>query len=618
MNTPLDYFGLRPDADEREVKRAYAKMLKSIRPDEDEAGFQQLHAAYQQALTWVRRHAQNAPAVASNASTAAPNAPAVASNASAVASTTTRPPISEPAEPSAEAPAPATPSEPFQPAAFLHDLSPRLTGNDAASLLAWLHQQPALWSLEHKRLAGQIVLNQLGQHTPPVASASFDTLLQFFGFDQVSSGVDPIRLHALRTELNEQFSALQRARASDALDYPCYASPDGRLTSPWDRDEAPTAGDRFFHWFLLQAPRLRLDELDMHLRVGRMLMPAADQANFARRVLERLLSEAPPLPASHTHLLLKLLLPQTDPWAAQPALRDLATRLQIKWLVQPGNTAALSKQTRAGQSAQTERSTSMTRRLLRCAQRPFAWWRVLLAGWIPTWPTMMGVFLRQLSGRQTARLHEVFDPKTVDFWIAASDRERISLPRVAIGVVRCLLGLLCAGLAVRFNQLAPDSGGPHTQPLDPWMLAGIAIAAWLGYLAYLLAYFWQRAPETPGRPYALARFLFIPMMIALGLIVYAASGNAIAAQIVLVPLVPLAFQREQARSKSPLQLGSINPLVRLLLLGLSAGFLIQVLMVPVLPACLAFVFWMIDARQRENRPSIFRRDRPTSTPTRRR
>lgn len=37
-------------ADERTIKRAYAKALKVIRPDEDPVGFQQLHEAYQRAL----------------------------------------------------------------------------------------------------------------------------------------------------------------------------------------------------------------------------------------------------------------------------------------------------------------------------------------------------------------------------------------------------------------------------------------------------------------------------------------------------------------------------------------------------------------------------------------
>lgn len=42
-------------ADERTIKRAYAKALKVIRPDEDPAGFQQLHEAYQRALAQCAR-----------------------------------------------------------------------------------------------------------------------------------------------------------------------------------------------------------------------------------------------------------------------------------------------------------------------------------------------------------------------------------------------------------------------------------------------------------------------------------------------------------------------------------------------------------------------------------
>lgn len=53
--SPWQYFDLEADADERSIKRAYAKRLKSTRPDDDREAFQALREQYQQALALARR-----------------------------------------------------------------------------------------------------------------------------------------------------------------------------------------------------------------------------------------------------------------------------------------------------------------------------------------------------------------------------------------------------------------------------------------------------------------------------------------------------------------------------------------------------------------------------------
>jgi curved DNA-binding protein CbpA len=48
--SPFRLLGLPNDASETDIKRAYARKLRTTRPDDDPVAFQQLNDAYQAAL----------------------------------------------------------------------------------------------------------------------------------------------------------------------------------------------------------------------------------------------------------------------------------------------------------------------------------------------------------------------------------------------------------------------------------------------------------------------------------------------------------------------------------------------------------------------------------------
>src|SRR5580700_8475682 len=47
MTTPWEVLGIAPQADEQQIRRAYARLLKAHRPDQDPEGFRRVRDAYE-------------------------------------------------------------------------------------------------------------------------------------------------------------------------------------------------------------------------------------------------------------------------------------------------------------------------------------------------------------------------------------------------------------------------------------------------------------------------------------------------------------------------------------------------------------------------------------------
>ena len=289
MNGPFPVLGLAPDADERTIKRAYAAKLKTVRPDEDPAGFQRLNEAYRAALQW----AQSRPVPPSAADVDDAGEAAVETTVAATAEARTRAPPhageAQPPPPSPSAPLrvrqvpeaePPTPPEappslpteagptdagpappapaPFDAARFHYAFAIAAANASPRGFRQWLDAQPELLSLQLKPQLGRSLLAFLAQEQPPMREENFQAFCACFGYDDVASGQDALQLQALGRRLHLVWLAeggerqgVTIAIGCDEDGWPAYGAGQGQARVDEmedrnrDRAQAATALTRF-------------------------------------------------------------------------------------------------------------------------------------------------------------------------------------------------------------------------------------------------------------------------------------------------------------------------------------------------------------------------------------
>ncbi|WP_397596073.1 hypothetical protein [Silanimonas sp.] len=180
--TPWDILGIGDDADAKAIKRAYARALKSTRPDEDPIGFQRLNDAYEWALGAVRHRDANAtPPTASDEGLPTPDAlPELGRPVDA-------PPDLPPPIPEPESQPVAAPDEGrgFDFGAFFDALAPRLAKDRPATLQSWLDEHPDLYSIDLKWALIPHVVDALARSIDAIRPRpdNVAALMAFFGVD---------------------------------------------------------------------------------------------------------------------------------------------------------------------------------------------------------------------------------------------------------------------------------------------------------------------------------------------------------------------------------------------------------------------------------------------------
>ena len=184
--TPFARLGLSHDADESQVKRAYARELRKTRPDEDPVAFQRLHEAYAQCLEWARRPRAEAatavfedldelldaadddrdalPSLRLHADDGATAATPVLDGATATGTGFERPPLDGDA--------------------FLDQLLRIARETTSQELQRWLREHPDLYSVERKQALAPLLVARL-QREPSLYIAQLDIVLAFFDLDTV-------------------------------------------------------------------------------------------------------------------------------------------------------------------------------------------------------------------------------------------------------------------------------------------------------------------------------------------------------------------------------------------------------------------------------------------------
>lgn len=187
MNWAFELLGLRPDAGAADVKRAYARLLRTTRPDEDAEAFQRLHAAYKTALAHANKKAD-------------------ASHAASIGAPQAEVERQSPAPTAAPASPPSTPAHASNVSVAVVAMGPlasaviqaAMEAQNGNALLRWLQSRTEFWSIQVKSQAAQMVLQRLFQQPQAISAECMDTLLQFFDLDHVLSGINPVALQTLR------------------------------------------------------------------------------------------------------------------------------------------------------------------------------------------------------------------------------------------------------------------------------------------------------------------------------------------------------------------------------------------------------------------------------------
>jgi hypothetical protein len=194
MKWAFELLNLPLETDAASIKRAYARLLRNTRPDENPEAFQRLHAAYKTALAYA----------------SGPSAAPTPMHDINTATSTSRSDVAAAPEAPAQLKAAAfvlpqcvdRPSA-VMPVVNMSELVDEVIHiatkmDEKQAMQQWLQDRQDFWSIAVKQQTGQHVIHRLFQAPQAISSDCLDALLCFFDLDHVLSGINPLALQQLR------------------------------------------------------------------------------------------------------------------------------------------------------------------------------------------------------------------------------------------------------------------------------------------------------------------------------------------------------------------------------------------------------------------------------------
>lgn len=288
-----------------------------------------------------------------------------------------------------------------------------------------------------------------------------------------------------------------------------------RLTTETIRFDA----DAFLNECVALAVRSRDGELLAWLNAQPVLWSLEHKAQIAHWLLRGLDEQHPPIEARRFDELADFfgLLDLNSGYDAY-VLHRLRHRLHLRWEIHTQQLRALAQ--RAGMDGGSLASDlRQTRRILQQVSQPLSTVQAMLAGLVPMYPSAVRRFLQRLDFGNLDDLPAPIDPGQIDFWDAAGDRSRLSVPRLQIGAARCVVySALAMLLVLAVKQVAPEA------PLDVSVamktgatVFALMVIGWIALIAGQACLEWQCLPEDEDARFPRLRWALIPLMAVVGL-----------------------------------------------------------------------------------------------------
>lgn len=583
MNWAYALLELEPDADERSVKRAYAKRLRITRPDDDPEAFQQLHEAYKSALEWAQYRVQweeDAAEQVDLAQSEAPPIDATSAHEAHFASATLTPSFQ---------------SSSSESTAFceLHD-PVQLTGGDLGS------GSPA-------PLNGSAAVDPIPHPTAePVAThrAAADLQLPTFPagtpLDELR---DPVQLTGVDTQAAPEVSTDADPSAgapSTAVD---------NAGAGFQIPELPVIAplldtDAMIQLILGQALLTEPARFEAWLQNRPELWSLQEKPRVGVLLAVHLLNRDEPMRNESFDVLIRFFRwDEVDNGVDPVHIQQCRQRLHRNWMLQPAGAGDLARHLRGyGRQVTAADAKRELQRLTRLWQP----WQALWSA-VPPWRTVqVNRLLERLGVARDGNIPAPLQPAQVAFWSSLSDYSKSSSARMQLALLQgfllglgflllVLLGWALLGLFTPAdNNMARLPGAVRVGAYGGCVLLAVRAL----FPCWRETMYWISADEYPRPGYAVLHRWLIPVLgVSSVLLIHLAHARLAGSILAWLTLMLAAWRhwrrgRHVFRWKMPL---TVWFLAIVLLGGMTIKLLMFLLAFGELVAGLALVFWLRDS-----------------------